>query len=164
VLYTNGRALATAGATHARAETRVGPGQISDADSDEDYAVLVLDQRLGDRFGWLGCRTYDSGWDDEQEGWRSVGYPQDWSVSGETAAYQRDFLLNELVADFGSARLIRTDTFDNWPGQFGSPVFGFWEDGPYAVGVVSGEGSDYNYIPGGSLLPSIVVRARNDNP
>jgi hypothetical protein len=52
----------------------------------------------------------------------------------------------------------------NWPGQSGSPIFGFWSDGPYAVGVVSGEGDDYNYISGGSLLASIVWRARNDHP
>jgi hypothetical protein len=89
--------------------------------------------------------------------------PQDWSATGQTAAYQRDFLLNELGADLGSARLIRSDTFDNWPGQSGSPIFGFWSDGPYAVGVVSGEGDDYNYISGGSLLASIVRRARNDH-
>ena len=164
VLYTNSRSLASAGATHAYAETRVGPGEISDEDSDEDYAVLVLDQQLGDRFGWLGSRTYDSGWDDEQIGWQSIGYPQDWSATGETAAYQRDFLLNELGADFGSARLIRSDTFDNWPGQSGSPIFGFWGDGPHVVGVVSGQGDDYNYISGGSLLPSIVNRARRDHP
>jgi hypothetical protein len=90
--------------------------------------------------------------------------PQDWSATGQTAAYQRDFLLNELGADLGSARLIRSDTFDNWPGQSGSPIFGFWSDGPYAVGVVSGEGDDYNYISGDSLLASIVRRARNDHP
>jgi hypothetical protein len=52
----------------------------------------------------------------------------------------------------------------NWPGQSGSLIFGFWSDGPYAVGVVSGEGDDYNYISGGSLLASIVRRARNDHP
>ena len=164
VLYTNSLSLAQSGATHAYAETKVGPGQISDADSDEDYAVIVLDQRLGDRFGWLGARTYDSDWDDEQLAWRSIGYPQDWSATGQTAAYQRDFLLNELGADLGSARLIRSDTFDNWLGQSGSPIFGFWSDGPYAVGVVSGQGADYNYISGGSLLASIVQRARNDHP
>jgi V8-like Glu-specific endopeptidase len=27
---------------------------------DEDYAVLTLADRLGDRFGWLGNMTYDS--------------------------------------------------------------------------------------------------------
>lgn len=164
VLYTNGSSLATAYGTRAYYSTKVGPGQISDEDSDEDYAVIVLDQRLGDRYGWLGSRTYDGGWDDEQCWWRSIGYPQDFSSTGQTAAYQRDFLLNELGWDYGSARLIRSDTFDNWPGQSGSPVFGFWSDGPHVVGVVSGQGSDYNYISGGSLLPSLVKRARDENP
>lgn len=35
--------------------------------------VLVTDQRVGDRFGWLGVRTYDSGWDDESY-WTNIGY------------------------------------------------------------------------------------------
>jgi V8-like Glu-specific endopeptidase len=164
VLYTNSSSLAQAHGIWAYAETKVGPGEISDEDSDEDYAVIVLDQRLGERFGWLGARTYDSDWDDEQLPWQSIGYPQDWSSTGQTAGYQRDFLLNELGADLGSARLIRSDTFDNWPGQSGSPIFGFWSGGPYVVGVVSGENEDFNYISGGSLLPSIVRRALDDFP
>lgn len=32
---------------------------------DEDYAVIITAERLGDRFGWLGVRTYHSSWDDE---------------------------------------------------------------------------------------------------
>lgn len=164
VLYNNGASLGAAVATKAYYSTKVGPGTVSDSDSDEDYAVIVLNERLGDRFGWLGARTYDSGWDDEQCHWRSIGYPQDFSATGETPVYQRDFLLNELGFDYGSARLIRTDTFDNWPGQSGSPVFGFWSNGPYVVGVVSGQGTDYNYISGGSLLTGLVRRARDENP
>jgi V8-like Glu-specific endopeptidase len=163
VLYTNGRSLAQANGTLIYYESKVGD-PISDEESDEDYAVVVLDQRLGDRYGWLGARTYNSDWDDEQCSWRSIGYPADFSVTGDLAVYQRDFLLNELGWDYGSARLIRSDTFDNFKGQSGSPVFGFWHDGPYAVGVVSGESSDYNYISGGSLLAALVNRARADNP
>jgi V8-like Glu-specific endopeptidase len=154
----------TANAVYAYASTRIGPGSISDSDSDEDYAVLVLDKRLGDTYGWFGSRTYDSAWDDETSAWRNLGYPADRGWAGTTPVYQRDFFLNELGADYGSARLIRSDTFDNWPGQSGGPVFGFWDDGPYVVGVVSGQGSDYNYISGGSLLPSLVSRARSDMP
>jgi V8-like Glu-specific endopeptidase len=164
VLRANTNSLDTANATLAYASTKVGPGQISDSDSDEDYAVLVLDRRLGDTYGWLGSRTYDSGWDDETSAWRSIGYPQDVSSTGDVPCFQKDFYLNELGADYGSARLIRSQTFDNWPGQSGSPIFGFWDDGPYVVGVVSGQGDDYNYISGGSLLPSLVGRARNENP
>lgn len=164
VLYTNSNSLAASGAWLAYAESQVGPGTIPASQTDEDYAVLVLNDRLGDRFGWLGCRTYDSGWDDETDLWWSIGYPQDKSATGDTAYYQTNFMLNELGADFGSARLIRSDTFDNWPGQSGSPVFGFWANGPYAVGVVSGETDSQNYISGGSLLTSLVSRARSDHP
>jgi V8-like Glu-specific endopeptidase len=164
VMYSDTRSLASANGIRAYAESKVGPGSIPDDESDEDYAVIVLDQPLGEIYGWFGSRTYDSGWDDETTAWHSIGYPQDWSGSGEIAAWQTNFYLNELGADYGSARLIRSQTFDNWPGQSGSPVFGFWAEGPYAVGVVSGEGSDYNYISGGSLLPSLVRRARNEHP
>lgn len=164
VMYSNTKSLASANGTFAYAESKVGPGSIPDDESDEDYAVIVLDQPLGEQYGWLGSRTYDSGCDDETSDWHSIGYPQDWSGSGEIAAWQTGFFLNELGADFGSARLIRSDTFDNWPGQSGSPIFGFWSDGPFVVGVVSGQGSDFNYISGGSLLPSLVNRARSEHP
>ena len=164
VLFTNNNSLASSGAFVAYAETKVGSGTISDSDSDEDYAVVVLNDRLGDIYGWMGCRTYDSAWDDEVSAWCSIGYPQDFSSTGQTAAYQTDFMLNEVSLDAGSARLLESNTFDNWPGQSGSPVFGFWEKGPYVVGVVSGENSDFNNISGGSLLTSLVSRARSDHP
>lgn len=164
VLWTDGSSLDSAGATHVYAETRVGPGSIDNSDTDEDYAVLVLDRRLGDRFGWMGTRRYDSGWDGRLLPWRNIGYPEDWSSVGDTAVYQRDFALDEDDLDLGSARLILSDTFDNWPGQSGSPIFGFWGDGPRVVGVVSGQTSDNNYISGGSLLNSLVNKARSDFP
>ncbi|MEA3063478.1 MAG: hypothetical protein QOJ94_3259 [Sphingomonadales bacterium] len=163
VLYANGSGLASAGGLLAYAESHVGPGSIPDDESDEDYAVIVLDQRLGDIYGWLGSRTYNSSWDDETSAWHSIGYPGDLNL-GETPVWQTGFFLNELGADFGSARLIRSDSFDNWPGQSGSPVFGFWPEGPLVVGVVSGEGSDFNYISGGSLLPTLIGQARGDHP
>lgn len=164
VMYSDGKSLDSAGGILAYAESKVGPGRISDDESDEDYAVIVLNQPLGEKYGWLGSRTYNSSWDDETSAWHSIGYPQDWSGNGEIAAWQTNFFLNELGADYGSARLIRSQTFDNWPGQSGSPVFGFWPQGPYVVGVVSGQDSDYNYISGGSLLPSLVNRARSEHP
>lgn len=164
VLQQNSTWLDTANATFAYASTQIGPGPISDSDSDEDYAVLVLDKRLGDTYGWYGSRTYDSGWDDEVSVWCNLGYPNDNGWNSVTPVFQTDFLLNELGADYGSARLIRSQTFDNWPGQSGGPVFGFWDDGPSVVGVVSGQGPDYNYISGGSLLPSLISQARSEMP
>ena len=164
VFQQNATSLDFANATNVYASTQIGPGPIGDSDSDEDYAVLVVDKRLGDIYGWYGTRTYDSSWDDEVSVWCNIGYPNDRGWNSLTPIFQTNFFLNELGADFGSARLIRSQTFDNWPGQSGGPVFGIWNDGPYVVGVVSGEGSDYNYISGGSLLDSLVSRARSDFP
>ena len=164
VMYSDTSWLASANGTWAYAATRVSSSSYSADVADEDYAVIVLDQPIGLTYGWLGSRTYNNGWDDATTYWHSIGYPQDWSGSGEIAAWQTDFMLNELDTASGSTRLIRSGTFDNWPGQSGSPVFGFWSDGPYAVGVVSGQAPDFNYIAGGSMLPTLVRQARSEHP
>lgn len=164
VMYSDTEYLASANGTWAYSVTRVSSGAYSSGVADEDFAVIVLDQPIGLTYGWLGSRTYDNGWDDATTAWHSIGYPQDLSASGEIAAWQTDFSLNELDSASGGTRLIRTNTFDNWPGQSGSPIFGFWSDGPYAVGVVSGQASDYNWIASGSMLPALVRQAWNDHP
>jgi V8-like Glu-specific endopeptidase len=164
VMYSNNSWLASANGTWAYAATRVSSSSYSADVGDEDYAVIVLDQPIGLTYGWLGSRTYDNSWDDATTDWHYNGYPQDWSGSGEIAEWQTDFSLNELDSASGATRLIRSNTFDNWPGQSGSPIFGFWSDGPYAVGVVSGQASDFNYIAGGSMLPTLVRQAWNEHP
>ncbi|MFE3442338.1 hypothetical protein ACFXNW_04850 [Nocardia sp. NPDC059180] len=71
---------------------------------DEDYAVLVTDQRLGDRFGTLGVRTYNSSWDDENVWW-NIGYAGD-IPAGATATFpyfQRDKKMDEDEWDYAAA-------------------------------------------------------------
>jgi len=133
---------------------------------DEDYAVIVLDQRLGDRFGWMGVRTYDSSWDDEDL-WRNIGYPSD-IASGLEPTYQRDKELDEDEWDYGSGRAMTTAA-DVKKGQSGGPMFAFWDDGPYVVAVVSAEGNIFasgteNWCSGGSDLTSLVSQARAGDP
>ncbi|MFE3021825.1 hypothetical protein [Streptomyces sp. NPDC059256] len=41
---------------------------------------------------------------------------------------------------------------------------GIWSDGPYVVGVVSAETSDYNWVAGGSNLTRLVHHARATLP
>lgn len=143
--------------------------QVTNNDSttlDEDYAVIVTNQRLGDRFGWMGTRTYESRWDDEDY-WRSIGYPGD--IAGSLfPVYQRDQNLDEDEWDYGSARAMTTSA-DLMPGQSGSPMFGFFSDGPYVVAVVAAQGSVYasgteNWCSGGSLLTRLVNEARSNDP
>ncbi|GEP48050.1 hypothetical protein MSA03_15580 [Microbacterium saccharophilum] len=165
VLYTNGSSLASAYGTWAYYTQKVTAANYSSTNMDDDYSVIVLDQRLGDRYGWFGTRTYSDSWDDEVLPWRNIGYPQDFSWTGDLATYQRDFALDEedYDSDAGGTVLL-SDTFDNWPGQSGSPVFGFWSDGPYVVGVTSGESSSNNFVAGGDRLTGLVRRARQEHP
>jgi len=165
VLYTNGSSLASAYGTHAYYAQKVTAANYSSTNMDDDYAVIVLNQRLGDRFGWFGARTYSDSWDDDVLPWRNLGYPQDFSWTGDLATYQRDFALDEEDYDSDAAgRVLLSDSFDNWPGQSGGPVFGFWSDGPYVVGVTSGESSSNNFVAGGTRLTGLVRRARQDHP
>ncbi|GAA3907274.1 trypsin-like serine peptidase [Microbacterium invictum] len=164
VLYTNGSSLASAHGTWAYYTRQVTAANYSSTNMDDDYAVIVLDQRLGDRYGWFGARTYSDSWDGEVLSWRNLGYPQDFSRTGDLATYQRDFALDETDYDSDSGRVLESSTFDNWPGQSGGPVFGFWDHGPYVVGVVSGESSSDNFVAGGSPLTGLVRRARTEHP
>jgi V8-like Glu-specific endopeptidase len=136
---------------------------------DEDYAVLVTEERLGDRFGWLGTKTYDSDWDGDNV-WYTIGYPGDAPGvgPGRHPMFQRGKNLDEDEWDLGSGRAMTTSA-DVMPGQSGSPIFGFWDDGAFAVAVISSEGSVWasgaeNWCSGGSDLDRLVAQARNENP
>ena len=59
------------------------------SENDEDYAVLVTSFRIGERFGNLGVRTYNSSWDGDRHWW-SMDYTGD---KGERAG-QRRYLCN----------------------------------------------------------------------
>ena len=127
-------------------------------ENDDDYAVLVTADRIGDRFGWLGVRTYHSGWDREPY-WYNIGYPDD--LAGPV--WQRSKWLDEDFWDLGGGRSMTTDA-DAFSGQSGSPMFGFWDDGPYAVAVISSQSDTENWCSGGDFMTSLVAHARAQDP
>jgi hypothetical protein len=135
--------------------------EVRESTIDEDYAVLVLADRLGDQFGWMGSREYDSSWDDETW-WYTMGYPAE-IANGRRPVFEEDFHLDEDEWDLGSGRAM-TCGADLTHGQSGSPIFGFWGPTPYAVAVVSAELDDENYCAGGSDLPRLVNEVRNAFP
>ena len=156
---------ATSVITKVRYYTKVEPPGVGWSEVDEDYAVLITADRIGDRFGWLGVRTYDSDWDSEPY-WYNIGYPGD-IASGEKPIWQKRKWLDEDAWDFGSARSMTTDA-DTMKGQSGGPFFANWDKGNhkgyYVVAVVSGEDDDENWCAGGSLLTKLVNKARADDP
>jgi V8-like Glu-specific endopeptidase len=165
VHLTGTTAAATAFDTIAYAFTHIS-GDPTVTTLDEDYACLVLDQRLGDAFGWLGTKTYDSAWDGDNV-WSSMGYPGD--IAG---GLQPTFILNKSMDedewDLGSGRAMTTAA-DMQKGQSGSPMFAWWGGRPYAVAVMSAYGNVWasgneNWCSGGVDLDRIVRLARDENP
>lgn len=136
-------------------------GLIEWSENDEDYAVLVTDARIGERFGWLGTRTYDSGWDCDPY-WYSFGYPGDIG-GGNSPVWQRRKWLDEDGWDWGGGRSMETNA-DMIPGQSGSPMFAWWAPGPYVVAVWSNFSSTENWCSGGSDMTHLVAHARTHDP
>ncbi|MGE3830373.1 MAG: serine protease [Parvibaculaceae bacterium] len=161
VNFAGSNALATAFTQTAYAYTKI-TGGVSYSTVDEDYACITLNQRLGDRFGWLGTKEYDSGWDGDNV-WTTFGYPG--GVARPNFPHvQSAFSLDEDAWDYGSGRAMTT-TADASKGQSGSPIFAWWPDnGVYAVAVMSAVGGGENWCSGGSDLNRIVKHARTVDP
>jgi hypothetical protein len=154
--------LATAFTEVAYAYTQI-TGDPTSSTVDDDYAVIVFTQRLGDRFGFFGTKLYDSSWDDDAV-WDTIGYAGDIAQSN-FPTFQLNVSLDEDEFDLGSGRAMTTSA-DAMPMQSGSPMFGRWAGDPvgYAVAVMSAQGGGDNWCAGGSDLNGIVRQARTENP
>ena len=135
-----------------------GDGFISGNEGDFDYAVVVLDRRLGETTGWMGARGYDDAWD-SLDVWSHMGYPTDLN-SGQRPTWQGGFRIDGTDAGAQSI-LHQADVF---PGQSGGPVFGFWDGdvGPRAVAVQSWENPSDNGASGSMDMRDLVALARTD--
>ena len=162
VHFAGNAARATAFTEVAWAYTQI-TGKPTASNVDDDYAVITLDQRLGDLFGFFGTKLYDSSWDDDAV-WDTIGYAAD-VAQFNFPTFQRNQSLDEDAFDLGSGRAIVTSA-DVIVGQSGSPMFGFWPNDPipYVVAVVSAGRGGENVCAGGSNLNNIVRQARTENP
>lgn len=173
--YNNGDVLPSANAIEILSYEQIGNPQ-SESDVAEDFVVCVLDQRLGDQLGWLGTMEYDDSWDQENV-WVHVGYPDDLGGGSQPVFQGPISIYNSWHPGFfetGSDRDLETfASLDH--GDSGSPIFGWFSDGPHVIGVVSGQGtlppvySDLtsrtgNWCAGGSMLPSLVSSALSQYP
>lgn len=98
-----------------------------------DYAFLILDRPLGRRLGWLGVRNFTEGWTGERY-WYVSGYGSNYS--GAPAGTNQLQTINSracAVRGFRGSNLLHD--CDTGPGSSGSPIFAWWEDGAYVVGV-----------------------------
>lgn len=94
--------------------------------SSEDWAVCVLDRRLGDELGWFGYRSIDDGWFVHRSGRRDdnaefvlAGYSGDWMNGEAMGADERTWLYWRMRNDRGAVG----HDGDTTPGASGGPVF-----------------------------------------
>jgi V8-like Glu-specific endopeptidase len=107
---------------------------VGDDTQDRDISILKLYDPLGDALGWMGMKTYNDDWED-QAAWTLVGYPD--LTSGERPTFQAGIPVidDDPSGDFTEIEH-RGDATD---GNSGGPLFAQFSDGPYLVGVHSGD-------------------------
>jgi Trypsin len=173
--FNNGNTFAPSMATITYSYERISDVN-GEYDVAEDYVVCVMDRRIGDELGWLGTKTYDDGWDGGNY-WAHVGYP-DSIGGGQTPVFEGNFNIANSWSPgfFETGAGLDMETFASLtPGDSGGPIFGFWSDGPYVVGVVSAEGTldpvitdlssrTANWVAGGHEMPDLVNKARSEHP
>lgn len=136
-----------------------------------DICVLRLYQPLGNQLGWIGSRTYDGNWEGGNY-WSLTGYPG--AIAGaQRPVYQSGVAVLDDDED-GDAQEIEHHG-DSSPGESGGPMFGFWNDGPHAIGTTSGGetisggflgigNEDNNIAAGGNAMVDLVKWAQSNWP
>ncbi|MBT2801011.1 DUF4214 domain-containing protein [Halomonas sp. ISL-56] len=104
------------------------PGLLSQSESEYDFALVSLNDAVGDDIGWFALGDYAPG-----ETYRVSGYP---GVYRETSGPR-------LTEDIGTSMrmpnydLIDIDDFEINPGNSGGPVWYSSSEGPVLIGAVS---------------------------
>jgi V8-like Glu-specific endopeptidase len=135
-----------------------------------DWAVCRLFDPLGDLLGYFGCNGYSDAHEDEPC-WTVLGYPLD-VAGGERPSYQNGVSVFDDDGDKHGGKELETRADMNY-GNSGGPMFGWWNDDPRIIGVVSGQEEDLqfpifggqgstwgNVVAGGSGFTNLVKWAR----
>ena len=153
------------------------PGQLSDDQTAFDYAVLIMEERIGEVVGYPGYRTYNDNWNGGDY-WQYIGYPGELS-SGERPAFQGDGVVSSVGEEStsGQTGYVMGHFNEFTPGQSGGISWGWWEEEPWprVIGVGSTIGSTAVQTPtgsttgdneygGGPALSALITWARTNYP
>lgn len=135
-----------------------------------DMSVLRLYNPVGSWLGWMGTKVYNDSWEGGPY-WTLAGYPG--AVAGANRPSSQSWIPVLDDDEDGDAMELEHHG-DATAGDSGGPFFGFWNDGPYAVGTVSGGetitgpfgiGSEDNNInAGGNAMVDLVNWAHSNWP
>lgn len=112
------------------------------SDAGSDVKICKLYDPIGEQLGYFAYRHYDSDWEDGAY-WTMAGFPHDMSLtamSHEVGIAVRDDDDGDDINVDGETydtTQIESDA-DEASGVSGAPLWGWWEAGPYAIGVHHG--------------------------
>ncbi|CAH0051102.1 unnamed protein product [Clonostachys solani] len=166
--YDNADVFNSSQATHAFVSTKIGDGI---CDAKEDWAVLILEKRLGDEVGYFGAKVAERSVADKTV-FDHVGYP------GDLGKGKRPYRLSNLVMsekrwDCDALGPMYTDESDLAGGQSGGPLFEALEDGSaYIWGVAStvvswyqgGQKGGWGRWASGNNMVTTIARLREEFP
>lgn len=140
---------------------------IRDHSQGDDIAIMKLFDPLGDWLGYFGTKRYSDDWEDAPY-WTLAGYP---GAVANGMRPSRQSGISVLDDDSEGDGLEIEHNGDASPGDSGGPLFAWWNDGPYLIGVHSGGEEEYqfpiwvvenNVAAGGNLLNKIVRWGREN--
>ncbi len=141
----------------------VAPPVIEPYEERYDYAICVLDGRIGDDVGWLGVRGYRDEWDGEPL-WTLIGY------RGPTAAEAEPVAVGGLRLDGHGDQSDDSQVIFHAAavgvGVSGGPVLAQWpgEPAPSVVAVQSWSNEHRSGACGGHRLVELVTTALSEHP
>ncbi|KAH8878918.1 trypsin-like serine protease [Thozetella sp. PMI_491] len=128
--------------------------------SKEDWAIIILDQRLGDKYGYLGAKVIDPNTQLNKPIFFHFGYPGD---HGADKPYRQEAISASSSNACEPGGPIETDA-DAVPGQSGGPLWINENGSRYQYGVLSLTSSTGSGFAAGGNFVNAIVRARNDFP
>lgn len=106
-----------------------------------DWAILRLYEPLGHMLGYFGYNGYSSDWN-KTPYWSTIGYPGA-IAGGLRPSFQNGITIRDVDGDSHGGKELESRTADVTKGNSGGPLFGWWGNDPRIVGVVTGEGKDF---------------------
>jgi hypothetical protein len=130
----------------------------------DDWAIFILDNRLGDQLGYLGAKVFDPNTQLNKAQFFHFGYPQDKSVGGMQATRQEGISVKSVGTGCEPDGSLRTDA-DAALSQLGGPLWAVENGDRFVYGVLQDETrSDYTPFAGGTNFVNAVGKTRADYP
>jgi V8-like Glu-specific endopeptidase len=132
-----------------------------------DWAVLILDNRLGDQLGYFGVKLPDASQVNNPV-FNHIGYPADRDNGQRPYRTDGNPILGDRPFDCDATGPFYTDT-DAMGGQSGGPFFEFADDGAYIWGTLAvtfdgGNGLAWAGWGSGDQMLDAVLRYRSEFP